>query len=324
MEILFNSLWVLVGLTALYYGAEWLVKGSSELALKAGISPLVVGLTVVGFGTSAPELLVSISANMSTPPQGGFALGNVVGSNICNLALVLGIGALIKPMRIHDQVLRREMPILLVITVIFGAVLYGGLVSRWEGLLLFVGVLCYTIGSIISSRRGADVSTELELDSGELEEIKKAGKGAIALNFLLILVGLAALVIGANRLVFGGANLAAIMGVPDAVIALTLVAFGTSLPEVATTVVAALKGKGDLAVGNAVGSCIFNLLAVIGITATIAPIAAGSLQYADLWVMMAVTFLIFPMMLTRRAINRPEGALLLGSYLAYVVWLFLR
>lgn len=324
MEILFNSLWVLVGLTALYYGAEWLVKGSSELALKAGISPLVVGLTVVGFGTSAPELLVSISANMSTPPQGGFALGNVVGSNICNLALVLGIGALIKPMRIHDQVLRREMPILLVITVIFGAVLYGGLVSRWEGLLLFVGVLCYTIGSIISSRRGADVSTELELDSEELEEIKKAGKGAIALNFLLILVGLAALVIGANRLVFGGANLAAIMGVPDAVIALTLVAFGTSLPEVATTVVAALKGKGDLAVGNAVGSCIFNLLAVIGITATIAPIAAGSLQYADLWVMMAVTFLIFPMMLTRRAINRPEGALLLGSYLAYVVWLFLR
>lgn len=324
MEILFNSLWVLVGLTALYYGAEWLVKGSSELALKAGISPLVVGLTVVGFGTSAPELLVSISANMSTPPQGGFALGNVVGSNICNLALVLGIGALIKPMRIHDQVLRREMPILLVITVIFGAVLYGGLVSRWEGLLLFVGVLCYTIGSIISSRRGADVSTELELDSGELEEIKKAGKGAIAINFLLILVGLAALVIGANRLVFGGANLAAIMGVPDAVIALTLVAFGTSLPEVATTVVAALKGKGDLAVGNAVGSCIFNLLAVIGITATIAPIAAGSLQYADLWVMMGVTFLIFPMMLTRRAINRPEGALLLGSYLAYVVWLFLR
>lgn len=324
MVIFINSLLVLAGFILLYYGAEWLVKGSSELALKAGISPLVVGLTVVAFGTSAPELLVSVSANLKTPPQGDFALGNVVGSNICNLALVLGVGALIRPMQIHQQVLRREMPVLLVVTAVFGAFLYGGLISQGEGFLLFLGVVTYTVVSIRSSRKSGKVSEELDLSPAELAEIKKAGGKAILINLFLILIGLVALIVGADRLVFGGSELAAIMGVPEAVIALTLVAFGTSLPEVATTIVAALKGKGDLAVGNAVGSCIFNLLAVIGITGAIAPLSAGTLEYADLWVMVGVTFLIYPLMWTRRSIGRAEGGALVSGYLAYVVWLFLR
>lgn len=324
MEMLMDFGWVVLGLALLYYGAEWLVKGGSELALKAGISPLVVGLTVVAFGTSAPELLVSVSANLKSPPQGDFALGNVVGSNICNLALVLGIGALIRPLMIHRQVLKREMPILLVATAIFVGMLWDGRITRWEGGLLVVGVIVYTVSSIVASRRGGKVEIDVEDLQEELALVQNAGSGLVVKALLLIVVGLAALVFGADRLVFGGGNLAAAWGVPQAVIALTLVAFGTSLPEVATTVVAALKGKGDLATGNAVGSCIFNLLAVIGLTASIAPLSSVELQTADLWVMGGVTFLIFPLMWTRRALGRGEGAFLLVSYLGYVIWLFLR
>lgn len=324
MEMVIDFGWVLLGLALLYYGAEWLVKGSSELALKAGISPLVVGLTVVAFGTSAPELLVSVSANLKSPPQGDFALGNVVGSNVCNLALVLGLAALISPLKIPGQVLKREMPILLVVTVVFLVMLWDGTVSRLEGVLLVVGIISYTVTSIVASRRGGKVEIDVEDLQEELELVKNAGSGLVVKALLLIVVGLAALVFGADRLVFGGGNLAAAWGVPQAVIALTLVAFGTSLPEVATTVVAALKGKGDLATGNAVGSCIFNLLAVIGATASIAPLSSVDLQSADLWVMGGVTFLIFPLMWTRKAIGRGEGAFLLLAYLGYVVWLFLR
>lgn len=322
--MLLNFGWVILGLALLYYGAEWLVKGSSELALKAGISPLVVGLTVVAFGTSAPELLVSVSANLKSPPQGDFALGNVVGSNICNLALVLGIAALISPLKIHSQVLKREMPILLIVTVVFLAMLWNGSVSRIEGALLFTGVIIYTVSSIVASRRGGKVEVDIDELQQELALVQSAGAGLVVKSLLLIVIGLVALVVGADRLVLGGGNLAAAWGVPQAVIALTLVAFGTSLPEVATTVVAALKGKGDLATGNAVGSCIFNLLAVIGITAGIAPLSSVDLQIADLWVMGAVTFLIFPLMWTRRALGRGEGSFLVVGYLGYVAWLFLR
>ena len=319
-----NFGWVILGLVLLYYGAEWLVKGSSDLALKAGISPLVVGLTVVAFGTSAPELLVSVSANLKDPPQGDFALGNVVGSNICNLALVLGLAALIRPLSIHNQVLKREMPILLVATVVFVAMLWDGQVSRFEGILLVLGIIIYVVSSIIACRRGADLDFEVEELQEDLESVVNAGPGLVMKSLLLILVGLGGLVIGADRLVAGGGALALAWGVPEAVIALTLVAFSTSLPEVATTVVAALKGKGDLAVGSAVGSCIFNLLVVIGLTAIIAPLSSVDLQTVDLWVMGGLTFLIFPMMWTRRLLGRAEGGLLLGGYLVYVVWLFLR
>ncbi|GHC58670.1 calcium/sodium antiporter [Roseibacillus persicicus] len=324
MEILINSGWVILGLVLLYYGAEWLVKGSGELALRMGISPLIVGLTVVAFGTSAPELLVSVSANMKDPPQGDIALGNVVGSNICNLALVLGIAALMRPFSIHKQVLQREMPILLIATGVFVVMLLDGHVARWEGALLALGVVLYTVSSIWRGKKGEDVDIDIDLSEEEIAALKSGGKILLLKDLALIAVGLAALVFGANRLVAGGSNIALELGVPAAVIALTLVAFGTSLPEVATVVVAALKGEGDLVVGNAVGSCIFNLLAVVGITASIAPLAAGSLEMTDLAVMTGVTVLLFPFMLTRRALSRLEGGILLGGYLVYVVLLFFR
>ncbi len=324
MDIFFNCGWVILGLVLLYYGAEWLVKGSGDLALKVGISPLVVGLTVVAFGTSAPELLVSVSANMKTPPQGDIALGNVVGSNICNLALVLGIAALIRPLKIHDQVLKREMPILLGATLAFVLMLLDGKIARWEGGLLALGVVSYTLNSIWRGKRGAAVDTDLDVSEEEIAALKKGGGALLVKNIALIFVGLGALVYGADRLVFGGSEIAVVLGVPPAVIALTLVAFGTSLPEIATVTVASLNDEGDLVTGNAVGSCIFNLLAVVGITASVASLNAGSLKMADLVVMSSLTLLALPLMYTRKALSRVEGGLLVGGYLVYVVWLFLR
>ena len=324
VDILVNSGWVILGLALLYYGAEWLVKGSSELALRVGISPLIVGLTIVAFGTSAPELLVSVKANMQTPPEGDFALGNVVGSNICNLALVLGIAALIKPFGIHGQVLKREMPILIGATVVFVLMLLDHRIAQWEGGVLALGVILYTVSSIWRGKKGEEVDIDLDVSEEEIAALKKAGKGLILRDLAFILIGVAALVYGADRLVHGGKMIALELGVPSAVIALSLVAFGTSLPEIATVVVASLKGEGDLVTGNAVGSCIFNLLAVVGITASIAHLNKGSLEMADLAVMSAITLLAFPFMLSKKALSRMEGGILVAGYLIYVVWLFLR
>ena len=215
VDILVYSGWVVLGLILLYYGAEWLVKGSSELALRVGISPLVVGLTVVAFGTSAPELLVSVSANMKTPPQGGFALGNVVGSNICNLALVLGIAALIKPLGIHRQVLKREMPILIIASVVFVVMLLDREVARWQGVLLAGGVVLYTVSSIRRGQKGEEVEIDLDVTEEEIAALKKAGPGLFLKDFFFILLGLAALGFGANRLVFGAGEIAAGDGDPS-------------------------------------------------------------------------------------------------------------
>ena len=314
----------MLGLTFLYLGAEWLVKGSGDLALRIGISPLIVGLTVVAFGTSAPELLVSVSANMQTPPQGDMALGNVVGSNICNLALVLGIAALMRPFRVHGQVLKREMPLLIGVTAVFVWMLLDGEIARWEGALLAAGVILYTVSSIVRGRRGEEVETDLEITDEELVALKASGKILFLRDFALIVVGLAVLVVGAKSMVFGASEIAGAIGVSEAVIALTVVAFGTSLPEIATVVVASLKGEGDLVTGNAVGSCLFNLMAVIGITAVISPLSTDSLERTDLVVMSAVTVLLFPLMLTRKTLSRAEGSLLVVFYLGYTIWLFLR
>ena len=325
MDLLVNLGWVLLGVTALYFGAEWLVKGSSKLALRVGISPLVVGLTVVAFGTSAPELLVSVSANLKDG-GGDIALGNVVGSNICNIALVLGLAALLRPFPVHGQVIRRDMPILLGATVVFVLMLLDGQVQRWEGAVLAGGVILYTVSSIISGRKegGADDTSELELSEEEIAAAKSGGLSKALFDFGLIVLGLGVLVIGTNRLLFGGSEIAVAFGVPPAVIALSLVAFGTSLPEVATVVVASLKGEGDLVTGNAVGSCIFNILAVVGITGCIASLSRDSLKMEDLWIMSGILVVSYVFMLTKRRFSRIEGGILLGAYLIYVIWLFLR
>lgn len=311
--------WVILGLVLLYYGAEWLVKGASELALRVGISPLVVGLTVVAFGTSAPELVVSVQANFEG--NGGMALGNVVGSNICNIALVLGCAAVISPLKIHHQVIRRELPILVVITFAFAWMIKSGSVSRLEGGLLFAGILLYVYSSLRAARKEPDSEVCEELDPEVIEAAKEGGAGRVLFDILLVVAGCGILVVGADRMVFGGANIARFYGVSEAVIGLTLFAFGTSLPELATSVVAAIRKQGDIIVGNAVGSCIFNILAVVGLAGLIDPLEADGVTAAHVGVMIVTAVLILPMMWHRMTLNRWEGVILSVGYLGFAVWL---
>jgi len=311
--------WVIFGLVLLYYGAEWLVRGASELAIRFGISPLVVGLTVVAFGTSAPELVVSVKANLAG--NGGMALGNVVGSNICNIALVLGCAAAIYPLQIHYQVIRREMPILIVISLIFAFMLGDGVISRFEGGLLFVGVLAYVYTSLRAAKNEPNGEVGEDLDPEVIEAARKGGAGRILFDVVLVIVGCGVLVVGADRMVFGGGNIARDFGVSEAVIGLTLFAFGTSLPELATSVVAAFKKQGDIIVGNAVGSCIFNILAVVGLAGLIAPLEAIGVTRIHVGVMLVTALLILPMMWHRMTLDRWKGVLLSLGYLGFVGWL---
>ena len=310
--------WVVAGLVLLYFGAEWLVRGSSELAIRFGISPLVVGLTVVAFGTSAPELVVSVKANLQG--SGGMAIGNVVGSNICNIALVLGVRAIIFPLVIQRQVICREMPVLLGATLIFLLMIKDGVIDRLEGGGLFFGLLIYVITSLVQARK-EDPNISEDLDPEVIKAAKNAGLARLFLNIFLIVIGALLLVVGADRMVVGGESIARFYGVPEAIIGLTLFAFGTSLPELATSVVAAMKRQGDILVGNAVGSCIFNLLAVVGLAGIVSPLKGEGVTVIHLAVMLTVTVILLPMMLHRMKLNRWEGVLLVTGYLGFTGWL---
>ena len=325
MHVLIDFLWLLLGLMLLYLGGEWLVKGAREISLKMGIAPLVVGLTVVAFGTSAPELLVSLQANLKDPPKGDMALGNVVGSNICNIALILGVGAVIRPIFVHLQILKREMPILLIISAVFLWLLRDSAIDRGEGLMLFAGVITYTLISLRQARRTPRNVDREALPDDKVETVQSKSDGRMLYDVGFILLGMGALVYGADRLVLGGSSIARSFGVSEATIALTVVAFGTSLPELATSIVAALRRQGDMIIGNAVGSCIFNILCVVGLTATVSPLTrTPDLQVWDLGVMLALTFLLFPFLWRRRTLARGEGAILLAVYGVYICDLALR
>ena len=323
MDLFVDCLWLIIGLALLYFGGEWLVKGAREISLMMGISPLAVGLTVVAFGTSAPELLVSLQANLLDPPKGDIALGNIVGSNICNIALILGIGAAIRPMSVHRQVIKREMPFLLVISVVFILLLRDGQIQQVEGFCLFAAVIAYTALSLREARR-AGLGEQAVTSETEEEVAKSSNTGTFA-NIGLLLAGIGALVIGADRLVLGGSNIARHFNVPEATIALTIVAFGTSLPELATSIVAAIRRQGDIILGNAVGSCIFNVLCVVGLTSSISPLSRTSeLRNWDLGVMLAFTLIVFPFVWRDRLLGRRQGVILLFGYASYVCYLGLR
>lgn len=329
VEIIIHFLWLVGGLALLYYGAEWLVDGASRIALNLGISPLVVGLTVVAFGTSMPELLVCLKANspdliakpagwvgyhlVSSEGSSDIALGNIVGSNIFNVALILGVAALIRPVVIHSQLIRREMPILIACSAVFILMMSDMVIHRWEGWLLVLGILCYVVGSVWLAKREPHVEQfDEEFEQGE----NQPGRTK---NLALIFVGIGALVLGAHLLVEHGEALAHIMGVPEVIISLTLFALGTSLPELATTVVASMKRQGDIITGNAIGSCIFNLMAVMGVTAGVEPLVGEKISWLDLGVMMGVTLLIMPFMWSNMRLGRREGAVMVTVALGYSI-----
>lgn len=319
MDLLIQFGWLGFGLVLLYFGAEWLVGGSSEIAIKFGISPLVVGLTIVAFGTSAPEFFVTMQANLEDPPRGDISLANVIGSNICNIGLVLGFSALLKPIRIHQQVIKREAPILFIASVAFVFFLWDKKIERWEAGVLAVGIVWYVISSLrLAYRQGEDAGEEFSPE--DIEKAKASGMGRMFLNIGLIILGLVALRFGALYLLKGGESIARHFGVPEVVIALLGFALGTSLPELATSIIALMKNKGDLIVGNAIGSCIFNIMAVIGIAGLVAPIAGPQLKWVDLGVMFGMALIVLPLITTGARLRRFEGGVLLGGYLAYCIW----
>ena len=314
-------LWFVLGGAALVGGAELLVRGASRLAIAAGISPLVVGLTVVAFGTSAPELAVTVSSAYAG--QADVALGNVVGSNIFNVLFILGLSALIAPLVVAQQLVRMDVPLMIGASVL--ALLLGldGRIGRLDGLLLFAGIVAYTFFLIRQSRREtASVRVEYEeAFGGEARE-----RSSWPLNVGLIAAGLGLLVLGSRWLVDAAVTTAQALGVSELVIGLTIVAAGTSLPEVATSVLASLRGERDIAVGNVVGSNLFNLLAVLGLGSLVAPdgvpVPPGALSF-DIPVMIAVAVATLPVFFTGYTIARWEGAVFLGYYVAYAVYLVL-
>ena len=311
----------LIGLLALVAGAELLVRGAGKLALSAGISPLVVGLTVVSIGTSAPEMAVAIGAALDGRPD--LAIGNVVGSNIFNVLFILGISALIVPLVVHSQVIRQEVPVMIGASLLLLALALDGSLSRTDGLLLLLLVIAYTGFLVIQSRREA----QSEPAEPAAEPTASRWDRHWTVQLLLILAGLGLLIVGSGWLVEAAVSVAQSLGVSDLVIGLTIVAAGTSMPEVATSIMAALRGQRDIAIGNVVGSNIFNILGCLGATAVLAPagvpVAASVLNF-DLWVMLAVALACLPVMLSGRAIARWEGAVFLGYYAAYTAYLILR
>lgn len=319
-----QSLSFVAGLIALALGANVLVRGASRLALSFGLSPLVVGLTIVAFGTSAPEVAVSVGAVLDG--RSDIAVGNVVGSNILNVLLILGASALIAPLVVHVQLIRQEIPVMLGASLLLLALALDGRIQLWEGGFLLVLLLAYTSFLIVQSRQQGP-SEAAEFD----EEIRPAGRGAWdahwAAQLALIAVGLVLLVAGSNWLVGASVAFARALGVSDVVIALTIVAAGTSMPEIATSLTAAFKGERDIAVGNVVGSNVFNILGCVGASGLAAGMGglavASSVLNFDIWVMLAVAIACLPVFLTGREIARWEGGVFLGYYAVYVAYLIL-
>lgn len=310
-------LFFVLGGAFLVIGAELMVRGASRLALGIGISPLVVGLTVVAFGTSAPELAVSVGAGLSN--QGDVALGNVVGSNIFNILLILGLSALVTPLAVSLRLIRREVPLMIGVSILTLLLALDGSIGRIEGILLFAGIIVYTVVLIRQSRRE-------ERDREEKNPEERTEKGPLWVNLLQIAGGLGGLVLGAEWLVNAASSIAETLGMSQLVIGLTVVAAGTSLPELATSVLASIRGERDIAVGNIVGSNIFNILAVLGATGMISPeaieVPRGALTF-DIPVMIAVAVATLPVFFLNLRINRWEGLAFILYYIFYTVHLVL-
>lgn len=313
-----------LGCCLLYFGAEWLVSGAAGLARSFGIRPLIIGLTVVAYGTSSPELVVGISAGLRD--QGALALGNVIGSNIANIGLILAVSALISAPRVDRQIVVREVPVLIVTALLIVVVLLDGVVSAIEAGILLGFAAAYTTWMLLTSRRGSAVEAgKVEADAAEAvgaDGDKRRSRRRLA---LITGAGLGTLVAGGHLLVDGAIGVARAAGMSDQLIGLTIVAVGTSLPELATSVIAALRGHGDIAVGNVVGSNIFNVLLILGASGLagriVAPLSSLTLELAAL---LAMTGLAALAMATRRTVGRIEALLLLLGYVAFLIALIVR
>jgi cation:H+ antiporter len=315
-------LFCLIGFVLLYFGAEWLVKGSSSLARSLGITPIVIGLTVVAFGTSAPELVVSLISSIKGKSM--IAVGNVVGSNICNIALVLGLAALFNPIKSDRSVIRRDIPIMLGISLYLLVLSFNSQLGRIEGATLFIGIILYTFFNYYLAKKEAKSASEIESELQDIGFIASRPK-----QIILILLGIIGVVGGAQIVVENAVQIMQVLGVSEKFIGLTIVAFGTSLPELATSVVAALRGEMDISIGNLVGSNVFNIMSVLGVASLVRPIPIpGGFIESGLWidylVMLFTSFLPWLMMRKDLTVQRKDGAILLLCYVGYLTYLIIK
>lgn len=306
---------VIMGGTLLYFGGEWLVSGATRLAKQFGVSPLVIGLTIVALGTSCPELATMLLAALKGQPE--MAVGAIIGSNLSNIALILGLSALICPLVAKLSFLRREVPIMIVTSMLFFPLAWLGWIGRAEGFILLLLLVAYIWYTYNKGKREIAIQDDYSL------EIKKYHRGSIAWAFLLIILGILLLTKGADFLIEGAVQIANHFGVPEKIIGLTLVALGTSLPEMASCLVAAFRKETDIILGNIIGSNIFNILGIIGTTAVVCPFEIHLNNIlVDLCVMMFVTLLLFPFLYTGLRLGRKEGGFLLIYYIVYIGYLY--
>ncbi|MBR2510023.1 MAG: calcium/sodium antiporter [Lentisphaeria bacterium] len=308
MELVLNIFYMLCGIAALYYGADFLVKGGVDIAKRLGISSLVIGLTLVAFATSAPELAVSVSSALGG--NSDIALGNVIGSNISNIGLILGICGCILPLNVNRQLLKFDTPVMIISAIIVSVIyLSTGEISRIWGIVCFLLLIAYCIRNIYASRKET------------AQEEKNPSVYPVWLAIIIIAASLGILVGGAKIFLLSAVYFAKLLNLSDAVIGLTVVAVGTSLPELATSIVAVCKGEKDIAIGNVVGSNIFNTLGILGLTAVIKPIDNASLNYIDFAVMGFLSILLMIFMCSGKKLNRFESAVILLTYIAYTIYL---
>lgn len=325
--MLLSLLFCFIGFLLLYFSAEWLVKGSSSLARNMGVTPIVIGLTVVAFGTSAPELVVSLVSAVKGKSM--IAVGNVIGSNICNIALVLGLSALFQPIKSTGEVVKRELPVMIGISLFLLLLSWNSVIGRIEGVILFSGVIAYTIVNYkIAMRKNASNAgagaPSYRADLDNVEHVASRGKQVI-----LIILGIAGVALGAKIVVDSAVKIMTALGVDEKFISLTLVAFGTSLPELTTSVVAAMRKEMDISIGNLLGSNVFNILSVLGAASIVRPIyiQGGFIESGliiDYFVMMVISILPWIMMRKSFTINRMNGATLLLCYAGYITFLIMK
>ncbi|MEX2578170.1 MAG: calcium/sodium antiporter [Verrucomicrobiales bacterium] len=313
--MLVHGFYLALSLLILFAGAEGLVRGSSSIARRLGLTPLVIGLTVVAFGTSMPELVVSLSATLRG--SGDLAAGNVVGSNIFNIGVILALAALVCPIRVDAAVVRADAPIMIAASLVLGGLLFFGHVSRLAGLLLFAALVAYIAWSIRAARRQASAIVEQEFAEGI-----PSVSASVWRDVLFLVGGLAVLVAGSRLLVFSATEMARGFGVSEAIIGLTIVSAGTSMPELATSVLAAFRRQADIAVGNLIGSNLFNIFGIVGISALAAPLSAPGITTFDLVVMLVFAIGVLPLLWTGLRLHRWEGALLLFIYVVYLAILW--
>ncbi|HEU4522857.1 MAG TPA: calcium/sodium antiporter [Thermoanaerobaculia bacterium] len=321
--MLMQAIWFVAGLAGLYYGAEWLVRGASRTARSFGVTPVVVGMTVVAFGTSAPELVVSAVAAFRG--QSDVAVGNVIGSNIMNIALILGLCAVMVPINVHRSFIRREIPIMIAVALLVPVIAWDGVVSRFEAFLLVLGFIVFTATSIRSAElEPADAQDEYR-DFEEVSGLEPKPGENLWLDAGLIVAGILALVVSAHFLVTASVFFARIVGVSELVVGLTVVAIGTSLPELATSIVAARRKEPEIALGNVVGSNICNVLLILGVAAAVRPITvAPSLLRFEIPVSIALSIVLVPFIYPRARLGRLSGVILLVSYAVFTYFVIVQ